>query len=249
MNSAPSYTALIMKNTTADFTGIHHPFKGLVIYRSAEEKPDFYVEAYDFNNEGKMIDPHPLSIEESQQLAATLQTSTQLSDHYLQCRELMPKKLLYTRHGSNGFAVWHTPAMTHFLAFTPDLKIPDGKYPVPAMIWKATRTGVTVFALAKNETPSLKTLLFKAPFFNVHDNGNVCMGTVEIDIDRHTHLEAFMSKWEEYFFNSKFSHVLGGKSPVKGNIIQLWQSLKDSRRKFPVSCLVKHPITLKKLIT
>ena len=57
-----------------------------------------------------------------------------------------------------------------------------------------------------------------------------------------------MSKWEEYFFNSRFSHVLGGKSPVKGNIIQLWQSLKDSRRKFPVSCLLKHSLTLKKLI-
>lgn len=227
---------------------MHHPYKGLVVYRSVEEAPDYYVEAYDFNDAGKMVNPHPLSLQESRQLAATLQTSSELSDSYLQCRELMPAKLLYTRQGTNGFAIWYTPAITHFLAFTPDLKIPDGEYPVPPMLWKASRTGVTVFALTKNETPTLKTTLFKAPFFNVHDDGNVCMGTVDIDIDPHTHLEAFMSKWEEYFFNSRFSHVLGGKSPVKGNIIQLWQSLKDSRRKFPVSCLLKHSITLKKLI-
>jgi len=237
-----------MKNITADFINMHHPYKGLIVYRSAEEKPDYYVEAYDFNDAGKMVNPHPLSLQESQQLAATLQTSSELSDSYLQCRELMPAKLLYTRQGVNGFAIWYTPAMKHFLAFTPDLKIPDGNYPIPPMVWKASRSEVSVFALAKDELPTIKTVLFKAPFFNVYDNGSVCMGTVDIDIDRHTHLEAFMSKWEEYFFNSQFSHVLDGKSPVKGNIIQLWQSLKDSRRKFPISCLVKHPITLKKLI-
>ncbi|MFW2477294.1 MAG: PRTRC system protein B [Sediminibacterium sp.] len=237
-----------MKNITADFTNMHHPYKGLVVYRSTEEKPDYYVEAYDFNEVGKMVNPHPLSLQESQHLAATLQTSSELSDSYLQCLELMPAKLLYMRQGTNGFAIWYTPAMKHFLAFTPDLKIPDGKYPVPPMVWKASRSGVSVFALAKDESPTMKTILYKAPFFDVHENGSVCMGTVDIDIDRHTHLEAFMSKWEEYFFNSKFSHVLDDKSPVKGNIIQLWQSLKDSRRKFPFSCLVKHPFTLKKLI-
>lgn len=237
-----------MNNVTADFTKMHHPYKGLVIYRSEEEKPDYYVEAYSFNERGKLIDPHPLSLQESQQLAATLQTSAELSDNYLQCRELMSPKLLFTRQGTNGFALWYTPAMTHFLAFTPDLKITDGMYPVPSMLWKATRSGLTVFALAKNEIPNMKTILYKAPFFNVYDNGNVCMGTVDIDIDRHTHLEAFINKWEEYFFNSKFSHVLGGKSPVKGNIIQLWQSLKDSRKKFPVGCLVRHSLTIKNLI-
>lgn len=237
-----------MKNITAEFTNMHHPFKGLVVYRSAEEKPDYYVEAFDFNYKGRMINPHPLSLQESEQLATTLRTSGELSDNYLQCRELLPPKLLYTRQGANGFAIWFTPAMTHFLAFTKDLKIPDGKYPVPPILWKASRTGLTVFALAKNEAPTMKTLLYKAPFFNIYDAGNVCMGTVEIDIDRNTHLEAFMQKWEELFFNSKFSHVLGGKSPVKGNIIQLWQSLSDSRKKFPVNYLVKHSLTMKNLI-
>ncbi|MES2331219.1 MAG: PRTRC system protein B [Bacteroidota bacterium] len=237
-----------MKNVTAEFTNLHHPYKGLVIYKSTEEKPDYYVEAYDFNINGRMIDPHPLSLQESQQLAATLQTSSELSDSYLQSRELMPAKLLYTRQGSNGFAIWFTPAMKHFLSFTPDLKIPDGMYPVPPMLWKASRTGVTVFALSKDEIPTMKTILYKAPFFNVYDNGTVCMGTVDIDIDRHINLEAFMDKWEEYFFNSKFSHVLGGKSPVKGNIIQLWQSLTNSHKKFPVSCLTKHSLTIKNLI-
>lgn len=228
---------------------IHHPFKGLVIYRSTEEKPDYYVEAFNFNDKGKMVDPHPLSLQETEQLAATLRSSSELSDNYLQSRQLLPAKLLYTRQGSNGFALWFTPAMHHFLAFTPELKIPDGNYPVPSMLWKATRSGVSVFALIRNETPHMKTILYKAPFFNVYEPGNVCMGTVDIDIDRHTHLEAFMAKWEELFFNSRFSHVLGSKSPVKGNIIQLWQSLHNSRKKFPVTTLLKHSLTMKNLIT
>lgn len=228
---------------------LHHPFKALVIYRSGEEKPDYYTEAYSFNQHGRMVDPHPLSLQESEQLAATLRTSSELSDTFLQSRELLPAKLLYTRHGSNGFAIWFTPTMHHFLAFTPDLKLPDGTYPIPPMIWKASRSGISVFALSKDEVPGMKTILYKAPFFNVYDTGNVCMGTVDIDIDRQMHLEAFMAKWEELFFNSKFSHVLGGNSPVKGNIIQLWQSLHNSRKKFPVTKLIKHSLTLKNLIT
>lgn len=220
----------------------------MVVYRSTDEKPDYYVEAFDFNETGKMIDPHPLSLQESEQLAATLRASSDLSENYLQSRDLLPANLLFTKPGANGFAIWFTPARTHFLAFTPDLKIPDGKYPVPPMLWKASRKTLTVFALAKNDTPNMKTVLYKAPFFNIYDTGNVCMGTVEVDIDRHTHLEAFMQQWEELFFNSKFSHVLGGKSPVKGNIIQLWQSLADARKRFPISSLVKHTLTMKNLL-
>jgi hypothetical protein len=74
------------------------------------------------------------------------------------------------------------------------------------------------------------------------------MGTVDIEIDRHTHLESFIKQWEDYFFASKFSHTLGTSAPLKGNIIQLWESLKDNRKKFPVNCLKKHRLTFKNLI-
>ncbi|SJZ85402.1 hypothetical protein [Sediminibacterium ginsengisoli] len=237
-----------MKNNTDHFTSFHEPQKALIIYRSTMENPNYYVEAFDFNTNGKMIDPHPLTDKECIHLSAALQSSSALSNNFLQCRGLIPSKLLYTRQGSEGFAIWHTPAMKHFLAYTNELGLTNGNYQLPAMIWRASRTELAVFAMAEKDIPTMNTPLYHAPFFNIHENGNVCMGTVDIDIDNNTYLEDFISQWEEYFFNSKFSHVLGNRSPVKGNIIQLWKSLKDARKRFPSSTLIKHKATLKNLI-
>lgn len=45
-------------------------------------------------------------------------------------------------------------------------------------------------------------------FFNIYEKGNVCMGTVSIDIKNSASVEEFIQAWEHYFFNSYFSHSL-----------------------------------------
>lgn len=237
-----------MKNDTTQFLNLHHPFKGLVFYQSDSGNHECFVEAYDFNRQGRMVDPHPLSLKESQKLAECLMTTPRLSDHYLQPKGLMPDQVLYIRTGLHGFAIWYSPPLRRKLFFVPALGLEDGDYTLPPMIWKATRDELQVFALNTQSKPSLSTQLYQAPFFNVYPDGKVCMGTVDISIDPDSCLESFISKWEDYFFNSKFSHVLGERAPVKGNIISLWKSLYNNPKKFPSGCLQKHHLTISNLI-
>jgi PRTRC genetic system protein B len=171
-----------------------------------------------------------------------------MNQSYLQPTGLLSDNILFSRSGKNGYAVWFTKAKIVDLFFVKELGILDGKYAVPPLLWKADSDELTVFALADNKRPGYKTPLFYAPFFNVHDRGNVCMGNVEIDIEDDASLEDFITAWQTYFFTSKFSHLLGNKSPVVGNIVQLWNGLHNTKKKFPMTQLIKHSMTLKQLI-
>jgi hypothetical protein len=74
------------------------------------------------------------------------------------------------------------------------------------------------------------------------------MGTVTINIDRHTHIEQFMAQWESYFFNSYFTHTLGNHRHCKGNLVQLWQEQIGTDRDFPQAELIRSGKTLNDLI-
>lgn len=46
-----------------------------------------------------------------------------------------------------------------------------------------------------------------SPFFNVYENGNVCMGMVDFQIEKSVSVEEFITAWEQIFFNNYFSHL------------------------------------------
>ena len=131
--------------------------------------------------------------------------------------------------------------MKRQLYFTENLEIPNGIAEVPAMLWLAGKRNLKVFALANNRRPTEKTSLFYAPFFNVYENGTVCMGTVDVDIKNSSSLEEFTKKWEDYFFNSYFSHLMNEHNPIKGNCVNLWKSLVDKDEIFPKNVLTQIP--------
>lgn len=236
-----------MTDITDTLSKFFEPKKGLVIYQTPSKKETF-VEAFDFSKDGSMINAHPLSNAEMKSLASSLQNTPSLSVSYAQPDGLLPKNILYISSGNEPYVIWHTLKTVRHCLFVEGLKIADGNYPVPPMLWKADRDTLTVYALSGNRRPTLHTPLFRAPFFNIHPDGRVCMGTVNIDINESGCLEDFISQWESYFFNSRFSHTLGGSSPVKGNIIQLWQHLHNTTDIFPVCSLTKQNINLKELI-
>jgi len=236
-----------MKDITQAFSEQYLPFKGLIFYRQKRRNDNTYVEAYDLSNQGRLINAHPLSLDECRHLAESLKTSEALSDHFLQSESLLPENILYLHNGTDGFAIWHTPAMQRELIFTSDLGLKDGYYPIPPLLWKADRENLWVYGLSTSKKPGLKTKLYHAPFFNIHQDGRVCMGTVDISIEKHTSLEEFMRLWQEYFFNSKFSHVIGNTSPLEGNIIQKWSELLG-KQKFITDWLKPHSKTIKNLL-
>lgn len=246
-----------MNNITQTFSQVYVPQKALLIYDCYRENshnintPDahhVYVESYDIGADGRPRNAHPLTLKESLALAQLLGSSSDMQNGFLRPRDLMPLNALHVNPHGEGYAVWYTPPKVQPLFFTEGLTIPCGKAFVPALLWKATRNHLQVFALKGNKRPTLKTALHHAPFFNISSNGGVCMGTVSIDIDRTTRLEDFMAQWERYFFNSYFSHGLDGGGLTNVNIVQLWRQLIASGERFPETALKPISITLKQLL-
>jgi len=238
-----------MNSLTQTFGQLYMPVSALLIYRKNEGgNGSIFVEAFDIGKNGNPINAHPLTLKESAALAKALDVSEETNRNYMRPKGLLPENILYINPECNGFVIWHTPPQQAALVFTKDLTIENGKYHLPSLIWKADRNSLSVFAMLGSTMPDLDTPLCHAPFFNIYESGNVCMGTVKVDIKEGMYLEDFIAKWQEYFFNSKFSHLIQTRSPVKGNIVQLFQSLAGTTKKFPQKALIKNGLTLKNLI-
>ncbi|WPU94695.1 PRTRC system protein B [Mucilaginibacter sabulilitoris] len=239
-----------MKNLTNNFSSSYQPVKALLIYNKQTgeaEHNTIYVESYDIGKFGNPINAHPLSLKETLALSGLFQTAQELKTGFLRCRGLMPNKVLYVNNEKGGYAVWYTPPQEVTLFFSDSLGIKSGNGKVPAMIWRAGRESLAVYALKGNRKPTEKTALYHAPFFNIYHDGKVCMGNVRIDIGQETRLEDFMQQWEKYYWNSYFSHLMNDHNPVTENIVQLWQTQINTERTFPCQVLKPTNYTLKNL--
>ena len=80
--------------------------------------------------------------------------------------------------------------MKRQLYFTENLEIPNGMAEVPAMLWLANKRSLKILLLQITEDQQ-KNRTFLRSVFNVYENGNVCMGTVDVNIQNSTSLEEF----------------------------------------------------------
>lgn len=238
-----------MKDITQKFGSLYNPVKAFVVYQKDSAEKSIYVEAYDMDKNGRPINAHPLSLKESTQLASALDTSDELTRKFLKPSGLLPKNVLHLNPEQNGSVIWYTPAQKVSLFFVESLGIPSGEAFVPSLLWKASKNTLYIYAIDTETQINEQTNLYHVPFFNVYTDGRVCMGTVSVNIKSNCHLEEFIALWEQYFFNSYFSHLIGSTSPVKGNIIQLWQKLMGNDKPFPIKSLLKNDLTIKNILS
>jgi PRTRC genetic system protein B len=241
----------MMKNISSIFNDLFRPEHLLVFYRNDnKENCRYYVEAFGLDSGGKPLAPHPLSEQEARQLAGLLQQSDgkQTKGRFLQPEGILPPNVLYIRYDDEPFVVWYTRASVVPLLFQKSLHIPSGPAALPPLIWKATAKSLSVYAFKEGDRPFHTIRLYHAPFFNLHENGQVCMGTVQVSIPGDASLEKFMALWQGYFFGSYFAHLLTDTSPVEGNVVELWQTLVGTNQPFPLHKLKPCSITLKQLI-
>lgn len=249
-----------MKDISEDFNNQFAPIKALLIYQGqstakdqygyeADRNQQVYVESYDIGKHSKPVNAHPLSLAEMVSLSKLFQSTEEIKTNYLKPKGLLPTNVLYLDAQTEGYALWYTPAMEAELAFVADLQIPAGKAHIPAMVWKAGKSSLNVYALKGKNKPTANTAMYHAPFFNIYENGNVCMGTVKIEIDRYTRLEDFITKWQVYFFNSYFSHTIGNHQSAKKDLVTLWREQVATGKPFPSEQLNKHKnLTLQQII-
>lgn len=238
-----------MNDLTGTFGALYQPVKALLIMQRTgnSHQNDFYIESYDMDSAGCPINGHPLSVTESSKLAKALQVKEKKERGFLNPKGLMPPNVLSINSSTSGYAIWHTPPQAVKLLFIESLGIPSGIIRIPAMVWKAGKNGIQVFAVVETAVNE-NTPLCHAPFFNVYADGRVCMGNVKIGIPKDCGLEQFMELWQSYFFNSYFSHLFGGHQPVKGNIVQLWKRLAKTGEPFPTDVLIPNKFHLKNLL-
>ncbi len=241
-----------MKNTLdipETFGTLYHPKSALVFYETKETNEEMYVEHFDMDKNGNLINVHPLTVKEAKILAKALQTDKEKNQAFLKPKGILPTNILHINPSAEkGTVLWHTKAQEQQLYFVNDLGIPNGKAQIPPMLWFANKNNLAVFALATNRRPTAKTPLFYAPFFNIYEDGKVCMGTVNVEIKNSASLEEFTMAWEDYFFNSYFSHLLGNYNPIKDNCVTLLKDLIGTDRPFPKDVLKKNNKTLKNLL-
>jgi PRTRC genetic system protein B len=110
--------------------------------------------------------------------------------------------------------------------FNKNLKIPNGEYHIPGLVWQVKGESLSLFAY-KTKRLTAGAQLHSAPFFNVDSkNGNVCLGNAELKqpewlvshVEPKLTYQMFTKHWEDMFFLSEFSHVLNG-NPTKTNLV------------------------------
>jgi PRTRC genetic system protein B len=233
---------------TDDFGTLYHPKCALVFYHNDSPNSENYVEYFDMDNNGNPINAHPLTVRESQRLSKMLNIQNKKDKDFLKSNGIISQNVLYIDNSENGKVIWFTTAQEKQLFFVENLNISNGKANVPPLLWIANKRGLRIYALPNDERPEENTLLFYAPFFNVSENGNVCMGTVDIKIKNSASLEEFTESWEHYFFNSYFSHLMNKHNPIKGNCVNLWKKMIETNDVFPTEVLINSNLTLKNLL-
>jgi len=203
------------------------------------------VEHFTINKQGIPCNAHPLSVQEANRLARSLEIADEKNF-------LTPKSMLGTEILSfdpiKSKVIWYTKAQVRQLYFTSNLGLNDGSAFAPPMLWIADRQSLYVFALLSNRRPVLNTEIYHAPFFNIYESGNVCMGTVDINLQGIDTVEEFTRTWEDYFFQSRFRHLTLGHNPINGNCVQLWEQLLETGQKFPLKVLIKTKFKLKDVL-
>lgn len=234
-----------MKDLTEKIADGYQPFKALLCYNN---KQDFYIESYDVDENGLLVNAHPLSIAESQSLADSLAESPELKSGFAVGGELHPENLLLINADNNGTLIWYTPAQKVGLFFRADLGITEGQAFVPPLLWQANRTELSLWALKSEERPNLETVLYHAPFFNMYENAKVCLGNVERNIPVKATMSEVMAIWERYFWESSFSHTLFDTGTKGIGMVELWKGQVTSGKPFPFKHLVSTKQKLKSLL-
>ena len=233
-----------MKDITNHFGTFYYPKSALVFYQKPKSL-DTYIEFFDINKQGIPINAHPLTVDEAKYLKEFLTADEKKQS--MKTQGILASNIL-SFDPNKQKVLWYCKSQRKKLLFTEKLGIPAGTASLPPLLWQADAHSLNIYALISNKRPTMQAKLYDAPFFNMYESGQVCMGNVEIQINEEISIEDFIEQWENYFFNSYFSHLIDNHNPIKGNCVSLWESLVNSTQAFPMDILKQSSTSLKELL-
>jgi PRTRC genetic system protein B len=118
-------------------------------------------------------------------------------------------------------------------------KLNGKQFPQPPLVWKIAHGSLSIRALAENKRPTARTKLAVAPFWNLSDDGSVCLGSMRCP--ESTSVES-IEGWEKGFYESAFTHAnVGRLTRHEGGHDALGGELAIKRQTFPTESLIQLP--------
>lgn len=214
-----------MNSRTETLVNEFVPQVAIVVYKA--EGDNFYLESHTINKAGQLTEGKPLLQETMQEVVDVFFDERK---GMLDIKGMLPENLLSFEPypGGNYKMIWYRPAEIRVLHFAKALKLPTAKAWVPAVIYKVERGGLDVYALKSNARPKEETKLFIAPFHNVSDDGDVCLGNAKVAKPRVKTYENLMKYYEDLFWLSEFTHR-NGNNKTKDDMNVVWKNLLTSK--------------------
>lgn len=209
------------------------PLKGLMmLYGNGETS---YVEWRVYNERDRKLEVGaPLSMDNLEALYAYMVGRKMGAG---QLAGLIPKALIYMNPSLNIY-VWAVSGGKRDVQLTKGAGLRKGWIKYPPMVFVVNGNTLSIFCYNKTMTK-----LYPAPFYNIYDDGSVCLGTVKLNSVKAAKTYAeYLNAWENLFFNSKYSHGIGDKMGIM-------KSLINNPKPFPWKKVAKilKPINIKSL--
>lgn len=189
------------------------PTDALIFY---ECSCDVYVEHRTFTN-NMMGAGKPLEIGQLSRMLRCVEKYANEQNSMSRVGGPIPKNLLYASTDLDDMKlVWWRGPEERKMFFTESLGIPNGVMKVPGTVYSVRGTGTLSVWCFKGSKP--KGVLYHAPFFNIYQDGHVCLGNSKTDKPKINTFEEWMAYWEKMFWQSEFASLLF-QEPIVGNLV------------------------------
>ncbi len=234
-----------MNSRTELLTSVYKPVVAIMVYKYDH---NYYLESHDVNDKGEILSGKPL-------LQETIQGMVDVFFDERKNRQaitgIIPENLLSFSPlpGGRYRMAWFRPEEQRVIHHSTALNIATGIASVPALLYVADSDDLSVYALKSSKRPDENSKIYRAPFFNVADGGDVCLGSANVKKPESLTYASLIKYWEDLFWLSEFTHVNGGQKIKSPDLKSLWRQLiKDSGRKFPKEELIPMKEKLNDLI-
>ena len=129
-----------------------------------------------------------------------------------------------TRRGHEKY-IWYNPPQARKMYFIAGLGIPEGTFNMPGVIYVVKDRQLDIHAF-KGKTPTDRTELYLAPFFNVTGAG-VCLGSSSLEKPQEMDFYRLQEYWEKRFWLSEFSHLGGSRNPTRSNLVSVTEQARN----------------------
>jgi PRTRC genetic system protein B len=210
----------------------------LLFYRSASG------EVYATQHDARVVEDRPVLLPGVPMTLEALADFAELAAKRTSYRGFVHDRVVYL--APNTMA-WWLPAGTRHVWFAADGELANrsGDCNHPPLIFIVNKRSWSVFALRTNERPDATTKLYQAPYFNVWDDGVICVGNADVPdaVNSET-----IAPYENAFFRSRFTHSNTDKLiRRRGGAARLWLDLLEGAE-FPLQQLIDTKRTLADVI-